>query len=123
MNIVLWILQGLLAAMFLFAGVLKSTRSKEQLAPQFPWVDDFSLPMVRLVGVTEFAAGVGLILPALTGIAVVLTPLAAAGLALIMVLAAIYHARKGEWNALPMNGAIFLVAAFIAFGRFGPWAF
>ncbi|GAA1677341.1 DoxX family protein [Glycomyces endophyticus] len=121
MNVLLWILQGLLALAFLAAGVMKSTQPKEKLAPNMPWVNDFSAGTVKFIGVAEFLGAVGLILPALTGIAVILTPIAAAALALTMALAAAYHVRKGEYSALGINGAIFLVAAFIAWGRFGPW--
>ncbi|MEU5875133.1 DoxX family protein [Glycomyces sp. NPDC047369] len=121
MNVLLWILQGLLALAFLAAGVMKTTQPKEKLAPQMPWVNDFSAGTVKFVGIAEFLGAVGLILPAVTGIAVVLTPLAAAGLALTMVLAAAYHVRKGEYSALVVNGVLFLIAAVIAWGRFGPW--
>lgn len=123
MNVLLWILQGLLALAFLAAGVMKATQPKEKLAPQMPWVNDFSAGTVKFVGIAEFLGALGLILPAATGIAVVLTPLAAAGLALTMVLAAAYHVRKGEYSALVINGVLFLIAAVIAWGRFGPWSF
>ncbi|GAB3651168.1 DoxX family protein [Glycomyces tarimensis] len=123
MNALLWILQGVLAAMFVIVGVLKSVQPKEKLAGPFPWVNDYSMPVVRLVGITELAAGLGLILPGLTGIATVLTPLAAVGLAVIMVLAAIYHGRKGEWSGIGMNAVILIVSLVIAWGRFGPYAF
>ncbi|WP_030156438.1 DoxX family protein [Glycomyces sp. NRRL B-16210] len=123
MNVFLWILQILLAAAFLMAGLLKSTQPKEKLAPKMPWVNDFSPGVVKLVGVTELAAALGLVLPALTGIAVVLTPLAALGLAVIMVLAGIYHFRKGEYSGIVVNAAFLVIALVIAWGRFGPYAF
>ncbi|WP_112140804.1 DoxX family protein [Glycomyces dulcitolivorans] len=121
MNVLLWILQGLLGLAFLAAGVMKATQPKEKLAPNMPWVNDFSTGTVKFVGVAEFLGALGLILPGLTGIAVVLTPIAAAALALTMVLAAAYHVRKGEYSALGINGVLFLIAAVIAWGRFGPW--
>ncbi|MCC3763072.1 DoxX family protein [Glycomyces sp. TRM65418] len=123
MNVFLWVLQGLLAAAFIVSGTLKATRPKEQLAPTFTWVNDFPSSVVKFIGITQVAAALGLILPALTGIAVVLTPLAAVGLAVEMVLAGIYHARKGEWSALPTNAVILILAAVVAWGRFGPHAF
>lgn len=122
MNVFLWILQGLLAAAFLFAGTLKATRPKEKLVDKFTFVNDFSAATVKFIGITQVAAALGLILPAATGIATFLTPLAAVGLGVEMVLAAIYHARKGEWASLPTNAVILILAAIVAWGRFGPYA-
>lgn len=121
MNVFLWIVQILLAAAFLMAGLLKSTQPKEKLAPKMPWVNDFSPGVVKLVGVTELAAALGLVLPALTGIAVVLTPLAAVGLAVVMVLAGIYHFRKGEYSGIVVNAVFLALALLVAWGRFGPY--
>lgn len=123
MNVFLWILQGLLAAAFLAAGVMKSTQPKEKLAANMSWVNDFSARTVKLVGVLELAAAVGLILPALTGIAVILTPLAAVGLVVVMILAAVYHARKGEYSSIGVNAVLLILAAIVAWGRFGPYPF
>ncbi|GAA1663915.1 DoxX family protein [Nonomuraea maheshkhaliensis] len=123
MNIALWIVQIALGAMFFMAGVMKATQPKEKLAPKLPWVDDFSAGTIRFIGVAEVAGGLGLILPALTGIAPVLTPLAAAGLALTMVLAAVVHVRRKEPSGIAVNAVLFLLAAFVAWGRFGPYAF
>ncbi|MDA1359467.1 DoxX family protein [Glycomyces luteolus] len=123
MNVFLWILQGLLAAAFLAAGTIKATQPKEKLAANFTWVTDFSAGTVKLIGASQVAGALGLILPALTGIAVILTPLAAVGLGLIMVFAAIYHLRKGEYSSIVINAVILLIAAVIAWGRFGPYQF
>ncbi|MEU8358341.1 DoxX family protein [Nonomuraea sp. NPDC048882] len=123
MNIALWIVQVALGAMFFMAGVMKATQPKEKLAPRLPWVDDFSAGTIRFIGVAEVAGGLGLILPAVTGIAPVLTPLAAAGLALTMVLAAVVHVRRKEPSGIAVNAVLFLLAAFVAWGRFGPYAF
>lgn len=122
MNVVLWVLQIVLALLFGAAGVMKSLRPKEELAAKMAWVEDYSPNMVKLIGVVEFLAAVGLILPAATGIAPVLTPLAASGLALIMVLAAVAHVRRKELNALPVNAVLFVLAAVVAWGRFGPYS-
>lgn len=123
MDIFLWVLQGLLAAMFGLAGVMKTTQPKEKLAGNMPWVDDFSLGTVRFIGAMELLAALGLILPAATGIATVLTPLAAVGLAVTMVLAAATHARRKESSAIAMNAVLLIVTAVVAWGRFGPYAF
>lgn len=122
MNVVLWVLQGMLSAMFLISGVTKSTQPREKLIPRLSYIEDFTTPVVRLIGGTEFAASVGLILPAATGIFTVLTPLAAAGLALIMLLAAAVHARRKEPGAIVFNAVVFIAAGFVAWGRFGPYA-
>lgn len=123
MNVFLWILQGLLAVAFLAGGTMKATQPKEKLVANFTWVTDFPSGAVKLIGITQLAAALGLVLPALTGIAVILTPLAAVGLGLTMVLAAIYHIRKGEYSSIAVNAVILILAAVIAWGRFGPHAF
>jgi uncharacterized membrane protein len=121
-NVVLWILQGVLALAFATAGVLKSTQPKEKLAPQMPWVEDFSPATVRFIGVVEFLGALGLVLPALTGIAPILTPLAATGIAVIMLLAAVVHARRKEPSGIATTVVILVLAAIVAWGRFGPYA-
>ncbi|WP_409474105.1 DoxX family protein [Streptomyces sp. HC307] len=123
MNVFLWIVQAVLAGMFAMAGVMKSTQPKEKLAAKLPWVADFSPGTVRLIGVVEFAAALGLILPAATGIAPVLTPLAATGLAITMLLAALTHARRKEPSAIAFNAALLILAVLVAWGRFGPYSF
>ncbi|MBB5780486.1 DoxX family protein [Nonomuraea jabiensis] len=116
-------MQALLAVMFGMAGVMKSTQPKEKLHARLPWVEDFSAGTVRLIGVAELAGALGLILPTATGIAPVLTPLAATGLAVVMVLAALTHARRKEPAAIAFNAVLLLLAALVAWGRFGPYGF
>ncbi|MEU6379354.1 DoxX family protein [Streptomyces sp. NPDC046909] len=123
MNAFLWIVQAVLAAMFAMAGVTKATQPKDKLVEKLPWVADFSQGTVRLIGVVEFAAALGLILPAATGIASVLTPLAATGLVVVMVLAALTHARRKEPGAIAFNAVLLILAALVAWGRFGPYSF
>ncbi|MER5185637.1 DoxX family protein [Streptomyces sp. NPDC002896] len=123
MNVFLWIVQVVLAVMFGMAGVMKSTQPKEKLADKLPWVNDVSAGTVRFIGIVELAAGLGLILPAATGIATVLTPLAATGLAVVMVLAALTHARRKEPPAIGFNVVLLILAALVAWGRFGPYSF
>lgn len=123
MNVFLWILQGLLAAMFLMAGVMKTTQPKEKIAEKLPWAEDYSAGTVRFIGIVELLAAVGLILPAALGILPVLTPLAATGLAVVMVLAMNVHRRRNEPGAIAFNAAILVVAVVVAWGRFGPYAF
>lgn len=119
MNKVLWIVQGLLAVMFLMAGLMKSTQPKEKLAVKMPWVNDYSASSVKLIGLSQMLAAIGLVVPMLTGIAPVLTPLAASGLGLIMLFAAAYHFRKKEFKEIGINAVLFALAVFVALGRFG----
>lgn len=118
MNIALWIVQGLLAAAFAGAGVMKTTKPKAALEPQMTWVGRYSAGTVRLIGGAEFLAALGLILPWATGIAEVLTPLAASGLVLIMILAAVDHVRHKEYQPILINVVLGGLALFVALGRF-----
>jgi hypothetical protein len=124
MNIAFWIAQGLLAAFFGAGGVVKMVRPPKRLYDQGPtWVEDFSPGAVKAIGGLELAAAVGLVLPAATGIAPVLVPLAAVGLCLLMVGAAVVHVRRGEVPFVAVIAGLFAVSAFVAWGRFGPYAF
>jgi uncharacterized membrane protein YphA (DoxX/SURF4 family) len=123
-NAVLWIIAGVLAVAFLASGVMKLTRTREQLAASgMGWATDFGPGTVRLVGALEVLAAIGLILPALLGIAPVLVPLAATGLVLVMIGAAVVHARRGEYPLIAVNVVLLILAAVVAWGRFGPYAF
>ena len=117
MNEVLWIVQILLALIFLMAGAMKATQPREKLAANMKWVFDFSETQVRIIGVLEVLAGIGLILPMLTNILPILTPLAAVGLVLTMIGAMITHVRRGENSMLAINGVLLLMALFVAYGR------
>ena len=118
MNVLLWILQIVLAAVFLGAGAMKLSRPIDKLEPTMSWVTQYRPPVVRFVGAMEVLGGLGLILPWATGIAKVLTPLAAVGLAVIMVLAAVHHFRHHEAKMVPANLVLFAIAVVIAVGRF-----
>lgn len=120
MNIALWIVQGLLAAVYLAAGLMKVVRSREQMVASgsFEWAKDMSDGAVKAIGAVEVLGALGLILPELTGIAPVLTPIAAVGLVVVQVVAARVHLRLGERKSLPVNVILLLLAAFVAIGRF-----
>ena len=117
MNIALWIAQGLLTAMYLMAGVLKTfqtAKAKEQL----PWAKNRSDGFVRFVGTSELLGALGLILPLVTGILPWLTPLAAIGLIIIQLLAIFTeHLPKKEHNVIPVNVVLLALAVFVVFGR------
>src|SRR5690348_15937446 len=103
MNIFLWILQGLLAAMFLMAGLTKISQPREKLVTNMylGWTNDFSSSTIKLIAGSEILAALGLILPWATGIAKILTPLAASGLVVLMIGAVATHARRKEQWFLP----------------------
>ena len=123
MNVVLWIIQIVLAVAFLFAGVTKVSQPKEKLRERMAWVDDFSPNTVRFIGTMEVLGALGLVIPAATGIAPILTPIAAVGLVIIMVGAAITHVRRKEPAIVPVNAILLVLAAVVAWGRFGPYHF
>ncbi|MET7337900.1 DoxX family protein [Nonomuraea sp. NPDC005650] len=124
MNVALWIIAGLLALLFLGAGVMKLSQPKEKLAASgMGWTEDFSAGAVKGIGALELLAAIGLILPAALGIVPVLTPLAAAGLVVVMAGAAITHARRKEYQMIIANAVLLLLAAVVAWGRFGPYSF
>ena len=124
MNITLWIIAGLLAAAFAAAGAMKLAQPKAKLAESgMAWTEDFSEGQVKGIGAVEVLGAIGLILPAALGIGEILTPLAAAGLALTMVGATVVHARRGEKSSIPVTLVLGALAAFVAVMRFGLYSF
>jgi uncharacterized membrane protein YphA (DoxX/SURF4 family) len=117
MKYALWIIQILLALAFLAAGFMKLVTPVEQLAQNMVWVNDVPVWLVRFIGLAELAGGLGLVLPALTRIQPQLTPLAGAGLALDMFLAAVFHLSRGEFGFIVPNLVLLALAAFVAYGR------
>jgi len=113
MNVALWIVQGLLAALFLFAGGAKLVLPLDQMA------GPVALPgwFLRFLGVAEVLGALGLILPGLLRIRPGLTPLAAAGLVIIMI-GATGVTLVGDMAVVAlMNVVVALLAAFVAYGR------
>ncbi len=103
---------------------MKLSQPKAKLvASGMAWTEDFSDGQVKGIGAVEVLGAIGLILPAATGIAAILTPLAAAGLAVTMVGAALTHMRRGEGSMVPINLVLGGLAVFVAVMRFGPNAF
>lgn len=117
LNIGLWVVQILLAGMFAMAGFTKISSSMEELAANgMGFVANFSTGMVRFIGWSEILGAIGLILPAATRIKPILTPLAAVGIATIMILASGYHIMHGE--SFLMTAVLLLLALFVVWGRF-----
>jgi len=113
MTYALWIVQGLLAALFLFAGGAKLVLPLDQMT------GPVALPgwFLRFLGVAEVLGALGLILPGLLRIRPGLTPLAAAGLVIIMIGATVVTLAGGMVAVALMNLVVALLAAFVAYGR------
>ena len=117
LNITLWVLQVVLAAMYIMAGVQKTFGDLEVVVKSIFWVAYVPAPLVRFIGTCELLGSAGLILPAALMIRPQLTTLAAAGLSTIMLLANLMHIYRGEYYVLPMTLLMFAMAAFVAYGR------
>ncbi|MGH3431386.1 MAG: DoxX family protein [Thermocrispum sp.] len=120
MDTVAWIAQIVLAVLFIGSGVAKLTQSKEKLQGfSMAWTEDFTEPQLKLIGGAEVLGAIGLVLPWATGIAEVLTPIAAVGLAVVMLGALATHVRRKEWVALPPPVVLLAGSVFVAWARFG----
>ncbi|WP_449281804.1 DoxX family protein [Leucobacter sp.] len=117
MLIALWIVNALLALAFLGAGIMKLARSREALAAGgMGYVEDFAPATIKVIGALEVLGALGLILPLATGIAPVLTPIAAVGLVLTMVGAVVVHVRRRETAApAAVLGVLALASAVLGF--------
>jgi uncharacterized membrane protein YphA (DoxX/SURF4 family) len=113
----LWTVQGLLAAAFGAAGVMKMTVSMEQFVQSGggPLVDAFGMGLVRFIGWSEFLGALGLVLPSALRIKPVLTVWAAVGIAIIMVLATVHHAMAGD--SVVATLALLVLALLVVWGR------
>lgn len=124
MNIVLWIVAAVLAVAMLGAGGMKLARTRDQLREAgMAYVEDFSPGAIKTIGALEVAGAVGLVVPPLLGIAEWLAPLAALGLLLTMLGAVVVHVRRGETGQLMPPVVLGVLAAVVAWGRFGPYPF
>ncbi|MFD3948003.1 DoxX family protein [Streptomyces sp. NPDC058579] len=124
MNTALWIVASVLALLFLMAGLMKISQPREKLAASgMAWAGDFSPGTVKAIGAIEVLGALGLILPAVLGIAPGLAAWAALGLAATMLCATAVHLRRKEAKALPVTLILLTLAAILAWGRFGPHAF
>lgn len=121
MNTALWIIAGFLTVLFLISGFGKLFVPKDRMAKMSrasAWVQDFSPGALKALGVLEILGAIGLILPAVLGIAPVLVPLAALGLALFMAGAVILRIRRHEPGFGLLDLFYLALAAFVAIGRF-----
>ena len=115
MKIAVWIVSGLLAVAFLFAGLFKllaSTADLEASAQGVPVI------LLKIAGTAEVLGAIGLILPAATRVLPILTPLAAAGLTLVMIGATITNLIIGEYAIMVQTIVMGVLAAWVAWARF-----
>jgi uncharacterized membrane protein YphA (DoxX/SURF4 family) len=118
MNTTLWILQSLIAAVFLYSGVQKSIYSEHILVARGQTgVEGLSAGLIRFIGISEILGAIGIIVPMLIHILPILTTISATCLAVIMIPAAITHHRRHEPKNVLTNCVVFLMCVFIVYGR------
>ena len=123
MNVILWILQGLLGVFFVFHAYIMLRPSPERLQSGMKYILEMPAGLRQFAGVAEGLAGLALVVPALFRILVWLTPLAAAGLVLLMLGAIVFHLMRREYPNIGLNAVLGVLAAVVAWGRFGPYHF
>ncbi|MBF6455236.1 DoxX family protein [Nocardia cyriacigeorgica] len=121
MNVALWIVAGVLAAVLLVSSA-KIVIPKEKIVAAgkyAAWAEDFSPSALKALGVVDLLGAVGLILPAVLDIAPILVPVAATGTALLFAGAIIVRIRRGLWATAVAEVFYLAMAVFVAVGRFG----
>ena len=121
LNIALWIITGGLTAAFGAGAVSQMVMTKERyraIGNSQHWVDDFSAGHIKVIAAIKMVGVAGLILPPLTGVLPVLSPIAACGLMLLMAGAATTRFRRSEWALMAGDVGYLLLFAFVAWGRF-----
>ena len=116
-RILIWVVQALLIVTFGYTGFVKTTRPITELARTMVWPGAVPPALVRFIGLCEMAGSLGLLLPSVTRILPVLSPIAAIGLATIMALAIPFHISRGEASVIPLHFILGGLALFVAWGR------
>ncbi|MCX5208827.1 DoxX family protein [Kitasatospora sp. NBC_00240] len=114
MQVAYWIVAGLLALFYVYAGGKKLLQDQERLRPMMGWVDRVPMPLVRLIGGLELLGALGLVLPPLTGTVPGLAVAAAIGLALVQVGGTALHLSRGEVREIGLNITLLLAAVAVA---------
>ena len=122
MNTILWIIQGLLAAFFIMPGYGKISGSKEKHVSEGHLTPNDSIIPIRILGIFELLGCFGIIIPWLTGIAPILTPITAVCFCIIMVAGMFVHTKKQEYKMLPMLIIVFILSAAVVYLRFAALA-
>jgi len=118
-NTTLWVFQGLLSIFFIMPGFGKISNSKEKHIADGHLKSGNTIMPIRVLGILELLGCVGIILPWLTGIVPILTPITAVYFSLIMLAGLIFHTKKREYKMLPMLVVVFALSAIVAYFRFG----
>lgn len=118
MNTLTWIAQIILAIMFTMTGYFKLFIPKEKLEAKMGWVYNYSSTTVKFIGACELLGAIGLILPMALNILPVLTPIAATGLSIIMIIATRTHLLRNEYNIMVITVLLFLLAVFVGIERY-----
>ncbi|MBT0569574.1 DoxX family protein [Curvibacter sp. CHRR-16] len=118
LRIGLWVVQALLALLYVYSGLTKFFTPIPELSQMMPWTGAVPEGFVRFIGIVDFAAGLGFVLPALTRIQPQLTPLAALGSTVLQILAFSFHSYRGEFMVVPMNIVILAGSIFVLWGRY-----
>lgn len=116
LHVALWIAQILLAVLFIGTGITKLITPVSALAGMWPWAGEYP-NLVRWTGILDLCGGIGVILPALTGIRPGLTALAALGCAVLQACAIAFHFSRGEAANTPFNFSVLAFALFVFWGR------
>src|SRR5690606_17984065 len=118
MDTILWICQILLAAIFLYSGIMKSTQSEQKLvASGQTGVEHLPVGLIRFIGISEILGAAGLIIPWISKVGVLLAPLAAFCVSVIMVMAAVVHFRRNEKKAVLLKLFILSLCLFVGVER------
>lgn len=118
LNIIVWIIQGLLAAFFVMAGTGKITKSTEEHIKERHILPEQSAMPIRLLGVAELLGCIGIIVPWWFGILPVLTPVAACCFGLVIIGAIIIQARRRDYQMLAVPVVLLVLCAVVAWYRF-----
>lgn len=116
MNSLVWVFSVVLALVFLIVGLVRVFKY-ELAQDRFPWVNDVPRALVTVIGVAEILGALGLVLPVATDIYPGLTPVAAAGLAILMLMAGTFHGQRREYQEASVNALLLIMTALIAYAR------
>ena len=117
-NCLLWVVQTMLSLLFAVTGITKLKVSKQRLREKIgDWVDDFTPQQIKMIGLVEALAALGLVAPMLFGILPVLTPFAALGVVLLMSGAIIVNLAHRKKSAVRTNVLLMFLALFVFVGR------
>lgn len=117
LRVTLWCAQVLVGLPFIVIGATKLGTPIPKLATMLPWTGQYPEAFVRFIGLVDIAGGVGILLPALTGIKPGLTVAAALGCTVLQIAAIVFHTSRGEIEVTPLNVFFLALSAFVLFGR------